>query len=400
MKRKILSTGFMVMVLMNAKAQVGVNTNTPHTNAVLELKPNNKSNPAAKTFILPQLPDQKTGGITPESNGSNITATNQLDNGMMYFNTDTGCIDYWVASKSSWNSLCGNPPAAKITTITNDLEDYTYTFNPVAGTRTPPEIDLLAEVASAGGMVITTSEATQNTNGVEYNFHNHLYAGSQVVRQIAQGYPETTGTFEYKALYDSDGDGVVDRHVTNKNGKPYTFRVKYQEVIPNQNKGLASAQRTPGFSNPSFVMRLDDLTIPVKAGEKLDATYVINIDNMDNAFAGSFAFPAITNATEVPASLFSLTGSYVNKNSSGDILNTGTLDTTLRDKNPVQNRGTDLTTTGLKQSIVVTITYINKGTSTVDFSVAAVQDINYAASAYHFTVSSASVTYTTTNPGV
>ncbi|WP_292010483.1 hypothetical protein [Chryseobacterium sp.] len=400
MKKKFLLIVFASAGLNNVYAQVGVNTKEPHSNAVLDLRPNKTTNPAAKTLILPQLPDQKTGGITPESNSSNITATNQRDNGMMYFNTDTGCIDYWIASKGNWSSLCGNPPSAKLTTITNDLNDYIYTYNPITGSRTPPSINLLADVARAGGMIITTSEATQNTNGIGYTFNNHLYAGNQTLTLNAQGYPETTGTFEYKALYDANGDGVVDTFVTNKNGQPYTFKVKYQEIIPNQTKMLSAPQRTPGFSNPSFVMGLDDLTIPVKAGQKLDATYVINIDNMDNAFAGNFAFPAITDAAAVPASQLTLTGTYVNKNGSGGTIISGNIDITNRDKNPLQNRGTDINTSGLKQSIVITVTYVNNSASTVDFSVAAVQDINYSASSYYFTVSSASVTYTTTNPGV
>ncbi|WP_419867891.1 hypothetical protein [Chryseobacterium sp. CT-SW4] len=398
MKKHFTPLAILLLGLSTIDAQVGINTQAPHSNAALEVKPNTTTSPNAKTFILPQLPNQKTGGITPESNATNITAANQLDNGMMYFNTDTGCIDYWIASKGTWGSLCGTPPVATLTAITNDQDTYTYTYNSVAGTKTPPNINLLANVATMGGMLINTSEATQNTNGIDYIFNGQLYAGNQTVPLSSQGFPQGVGTFEYRALYDSDGDGTVDTFVTNQNGNPYTFTVKYQEIISNQVKNTTASQQSPTYSTPSFVMTLNDLTIPVKAGEKLEATYTINVTNNNDLFAAAFAFPAITDATAVPASAFSLTGSYTNKNSVGNNIDAGNLSTTNRDKNPAQGRGTDITTSGLRQTISITITYINNGTSTVNFSIAATQDINYTDGGQYFTVTSASVNYTTTNP--
>lgn len=401
MKKKQLAICMAVFCSVALKAQVGINTPTPHANAVLQLHANTAG--ATKTFILPQLPDQKNGGITPASNPSNISSTNQLDNGMMYYNTDSGCIDYWIASKSKWGSLCSTPPPnPAVTKITNDQNTYLYTFNPVAGTKNPPTINLLADITAAGGMVINTSDATQQTNGINYSFNGQVYAGNNqsIPLVTAQGYPQTTGTFQYKAVYDSNGDGIPDTVVANQNNNPYTFIVKYQEVITGLSKTTSGPVNTPPFTSPSSVTTLNDLTIPVAAGQKLDATYTINVTNTNNAFAAGFALPAITDATAVPSSSFTLSGSYTNKNGNGVTINSGTLDNTNRDKNPVQLRGTDLTTIGLKQTITVTVSYTNNTSSTVNFSIALTQDINWVDASQSLSVPSASVTYTTTFPGV
>lgn len=391
-----------ILCSMSSKAQVGINTSTPHANAVLQLHADAAATP--KTFILPQLPDQKNGGITPASNASNTSPTNQLDNGMMYYNTDSGCIDYWIASKGKWGSLCSTPPPnPAITKITNDQNTYLYTFNSLAGTKNPPSINLLADITAPGGMVINTSDATQQTNGINYSFNGQVYAGNNqsIPLVTAQGYPQTTGTFQYKAVYDSNGDGIPDTVVANQNNNPYTFIVKYQDVITGQSKTTSGPVNTPPFTNPSFVTTLNDLTIPVAAGQKLDATYTINITNTNNAFAAAFALPAITDAAAVPSSAFILTGNYTNKNSTGITINSGNLDSNInRDRNPAQGRGIDLTTTGLKQTISVTVSYTNNSSSTVNFSIAVTQDINWNDPAQSITVPSASVSYTTTMPGV
>lgn len=402
MKKERLSIMIAVLCFGIISSQVGINTTTPHPNAVLHLK-ENPTQTTAKTFILPQLPDQKNGGITPVSNAGNITVANQLDNGMMYYNTDTGCIDYWVAKQAKWGSICATPPPSpQLTKITNDQNSYTYVFNSQTGTKTPPSINLLADVAAAGAMVITTSDATQNTNGINYTFNGQVYTGNNqsIPLVTTQGFPQTSGTFQYKAVYDSNGDGVPDAFVTNQSGNPYTFSVKYQDIIPGQSKTTTASQTSTGFTNPSFVMSLNELTIPVSPGQKLDAVYTINITNTNNAFAAGFAFPAITDATAVPASSFTLSGTYTNLNSTGGTLATLALNTTNRDRNPVQGRGQDLTTTGLKQTINITISYINNSASTVNFSVAATQDINFVSPTQTITVPSATVTYTTTTPGV
>lgn len=402
MKKERLSIMIAVLCFGITSAQVGVNITTPHPNAILHLK-QNPTQTNAKTFILPQLPDQKNGGITPISNAGNITVVNQLDNGMMYYNTDTGCIDYWVAKQEKWGSICSTPPPSpQLSKITNDQNSYTYVFNSQAGTKIPPSINLLADVAAAGAMVITTSDATQNTNGINYTFNEQVYTGNnQSIPLITtQGFPQNSGTFQYKAVYDSNGDGAPDAFVTNQSGNPYTFSVKYQDIIPGQSKATTTSQTSTGFTSPSFVMPLDALTIPVSPGQKLDAIYTINITNTNNAFAAGFAFPAITDATAVPASSFTLSGTYTNLNGTGATIATLALSTTNRDRNPVQGRGQDLSTTSLKQTINITISYVNNSASTVNFSVAATQDINFFTPTQTITVPSATVTYTTTTPGI
>ncbi|MHC5363147.1 hypothetical protein [Myroides sp. LJL110] len=75
----------------------------PGLGAVLELESVNKG------FLTPRLTTQQRDAIDP---------ANRAD-GLMIFNTTTGCFNYWSKAQDNWLSMCGTPPPAvfDITTV-------------------------------------------------------------------------------------------------------------------------------------------------------------------------------------------------------------------------------------------------------------------------------------------
>lgn len=231
--------------------------------------------------------------------------------------------------------------------------------------------DLVLSGAPAAGLTVASVAPTTAT----------LTAGqSQVVTYTINGTPSATGS------------------LTGTWSKLSLTCSNTVNVIPSQTKVTTTSPTSTGFTNPSFVMPLSELTIPVNPGQKLVAVYTINTTTTNNAFAAGFAFPAITDATAVPSSLFSLTGSYTNNNGNNAAMRTGTLNNGAnRDTNPAgnPNRGQDLTTSLLKQTMSITINYVNNGASTVNFPFAITQDINYVGAPTITAPAGSSVTFYT-----
>ncbi|MBW3520372.1 hypothetical protein [Flavobacterium sp. NKUCC04_CG] len=72
--------------------------NVPVLGAVLELESNNKG------FLTPRLTASQRDAIIP---------ANRVD-GLLIYNTSTGCFNYWSSVQAVWLSLCGTPPPAVI----------------------------------------------------------------------------------------------------------------------------------------------------------------------------------------------------------------------------------------------------------------------------------------------
>jgi hypothetical protein len=96
------------LTAVSANAQVGINTDNPRPNAVLEIK-------------------SKEGEIQgvkfPESNESNITIEDVVavkpdsmvgvnNDGLMFYDTISSCFRYYNLSDARWWNLCGTPPPA------------------------------------------------------------------------------------------------------------------------------------------------------------------------------------------------------------------------------------------------------------------------------------------------
>lgn len=63
---------------------------------------------------LLELESNNKGMLTPRlTTGERDNMTDKTD-GLILFNTTTGCFDYWTAAQNIWLSICGTPPPAEI----------------------------------------------------------------------------------------------------------------------------------------------------------------------------------------------------------------------------------------------------------------------------------------------
>ncbi|GHV44519.1 hypothetical protein FACS1894180_5960 [Bacteroidia bacterium] len=88
-------------------AQVGINTETPSPNSALHIvAPNND-----KGVILPQIPSDISLDEVVTS-GSLPGGTSFDADGLVVYNQQTSCFNYYKQSVGTWYSLCGTPPPA------------------------------------------------------------------------------------------------------------------------------------------------------------------------------------------------------------------------------------------------------------------------------------------------
>lgn len=80
---------------------------TPGLGVILELESSNKG------FLTPRLSMQQRDGIA---------VSNRVD-GLMIYNTTTGCFNYWSVAQTNWLSICGTPPPAVFTISTIQCND-------------------------------------------------------------------------------------------------------------------------------------------------------------------------------------------------------------------------------------------------------------------------------------
>ena len=79
--------------------QVGINTQTPNSKALLHISEQNK----------PTDPREKKGIIIPRLSESerNAIPSSASENSLMIYITTEDCYNYWNHTESEWKSLCG-----------------------------------------------------------------------------------------------------------------------------------------------------------------------------------------------------------------------------------------------------------------------------------------------------
>ncbi|NGX84604.1 FISUMP domain-containing protein [Aequorivita sp. KMM 9714] len=88
LKNLIVLLLFSNLIFLNANAQVGIGTTNPHSSAALDVSSNNSG------FLPPRMTTSQRNAIT------NPVA------GLMIYNLEENCINFWNASE--WISLCGD----------------------------------------------------------------------------------------------------------------------------------------------------------------------------------------------------------------------------------------------------------------------------------------------------
>lgn len=144
-------------------------TSTPVLGAVLELESSNKG------FLTPRL----TAGQRDA-----IVEANRVD-GLLIYNTTTGCFNYWSTAQDVWLSLCGTPPPAVLNISTVQCSGVVVNGNYkqgefLTGSNT---LNIPVSVTQAGTYEVSAS----TTNGYYFS---------------------TTGTFPTTGSYMLTLDGV------------------------------------------------------------------------------------------------------------------------------------------------------------------------------------------------
>lgn len=120
MKKQILSA-MTIFSLNIAFAQVGINTSNPNPKATLDIiSKNNNSG-----VLFPRLTTAQRDAINPGTTDATV-------DGLLVYNTDTKCYDFW--NRSKWVSLCDGgsgstdvPPLSNVKLLSYE-QDTNFTF--------------------------------------------------------------------------------------------------------------------------------------------------------------------------------------------------------------------------------------------------------------------------------
>lgn len=173
---------------------------TPESTVILELESLNKG------FLAPRMSTAQRDAIEQD----------QLPDGLIIFNTTSGCVNYWSGIQSTWLSLCGTPPPAIVSLTSvqcNSIE--TEALKQGVSLNTSNKLLVPVTVSQAG----TYDILVKTDNG--YYYH-------------ASGTFPSTGTYDLIlqgvgtpiAGYNTGSNG--DQMTITMNGKistcqPYTF---------------------------------------------------------------------------------------------------------------------------------------------------------------------------------
>jgi hypothetical protein len=194
MKRIILILAAVTMTFAGY-AQVGINTEVPSPNAALHIEAPNDN----LGLIIPQVPSDislgevDTIGVIPGAGPNGMDLTFNAD-GLVLYNEQTGCYNYWSEPAHDWLSLCGTPPPAIGTISCGNLnfiavgqyiEKQPLTINNY--------IQVKIDVTKAGTYTITAQ--TTNANGYFFSTSGTFpTVGIYTVNLPGSGVPQDPGT--------------------------------------------------------------------------------------------------------------------------------------------------------------------------------------------------------------
>ncbi len=174
MKKHVLSA-MTVLSLNIAFAQVGINTANPNPKSTLDIISKNNNT----GVLFPRLTTAQRDAINPGTTDASV-------DGLLIYNTDTKCYDFW--NRSQWISICGGSGGSSAT-ITQPLsgvklmsyeQDPTYTF------ATPEFNDFFNSTDNFGTFPYSTvktdgsslvPDKVQYTNFASTNFQNYDIIG-------------------------------------------------------------------------------------------------------------------------------------------------------------------------------------------------------------------------------
>lgn len=201
MKRftQILFLMFCLLGTTNIHAQVTIGSNyKPNINALLDVK-ENENGTATKGVFVSRMSQAARDSIVAPSNG------------LLIYNNDEDCFNYYSATDSAWISLCGGEGKASLNfNCSADVRIYgSYIVN--TGLTSGNYLSISLNVTKKGAYEIkgTTSNGYAfYTNGV------FLTAGNTIVNVLGQGTPLSASAGDIVTLYVNGNEQSCSPHVT------------------------------------------------------------------------------------------------------------------------------------------------------------------------------------------
>ncbi|MDR6404495.1 MULTISPECIES: hypothetical protein [Chryseobacterium] len=170
-----LGSGYNERMRINTQGNVGINTSSPNSSALLELSSTTKG------FLPTRMTTAQRDAITPKPEG------------LMIYNLDIHCMQYWNATK--WVGDCdggGSSGGNTITNCTTTALNGNYTEGTVMTSGNT--IVLAVNVTQLGAW----SASSNTANGVTFSgAGNFTVLGNQNITLTANGTPSGSGYFNY-----------------------------------------------------------------------------------------------------------------------------------------------------------------------------------------------------------
>jgi hypothetical protein len=138
---------FLLLINCIVNAQVGIGTETPDSNTMLDIvSPNNN-----KGILIPRL---------TEAQRDLIDKSNAKD-GLLIYNATENCFNYWNKIEDAWNSLCGRPGKAVFSMECNSVKvNGTYLNN--TAVTSDNKLLLTVNVTKPGSYSINATSSPDN----------------------------------------------------------------------------------------------------------------------------------------------------------------------------------------------------------------------------------------------
>lgn len=179
---------FLIAVFANLSvhAQVGINTTTPDSSTSLHVTSKDISTAPKGTLLNPMTAAQRDNISSPA-------------NGLLIYNTDEKCYNYYNGTKAKWSSLCSNGNEGAVYTVdcTKLVKSASLVSGLTAGVTLSPDdyIDLTINVTQVGTLNITSNI----DNGYYFAYNGVVtQTGNVTIRLQGQGTPilnSKTSTF-------------------------------------------------------------------------------------------------------------------------------------------------------------------------------------------------------------
>ncbi|WP_419869246.1 hypothetical protein [Chryseobacterium sp. CT-SW4] len=244
-------------------SQVGINTNTPHSKAALDIVSTNNDT----GVLFPRLTTSQRGTISP-------TIGDLVVDGLWIYNTDTKCYNYWQAdSNNQWVELCGNSTVFQLycsdlvrsgTPFVESVPNTGFVTIPYSSSSTDPYAGQTINSTGVTGLTATLAPGTLSNGNGDFAFTVTGTPSSSGTASFLFTINNTTCTFSVNVspgtatincaaavvtgtlMSGSPASGVsVSIPYTNGNGGPYTA----QSIASTGVTGLTASIPAGNFAN-------------------------------------------------------------------------------------------------------------------------------------------------------